>query len=175
VTDQDSTAEEIRIVVVMGVSGAGKTTVGQALARSLGWEFFEGDVFHPRVNIEKMRTGHPLTDADRAPWLAALRALIDGVIARREHGVLACSALRHQYRKMLTPEGRARNAVRFVYLEVPEDVLRQRLEQRRGHYMKPSMLASQLAILEPPTRAEAIDGTLPVDTIVRQIRQRLSL
>jgi gluconokinase len=175
VTDHNRTAVEIRVIIVMGVSGAGKTTVGKALAAELGWTFYEGDRFHPRSNIEKMSAGHPLTDEDRAPWLAALRQMIDDVIAGHERAVLACSALRHQYRKALTPTGPDREAVQFVYLEVPESVLRQRLASRSGHYMSAAMLPSQLATLEPPRRAEEIDGTLPVQEIVRQIRERLSV
>jgi gluconokinase len=175
VIDHSTLPVAVRVVVVMGVSGAGKTTVGKALAAQLRWKFYEGDDFHPRTNIEKMTAGHPLTDADRAPWLAALRRVIDGIIARQEHAVLACSALRHQYRKVLTPAGPDREAVRFVYLEVPKDVLHQRLATRQGHFMSAAMLDSQLATLEPPRRAEAIDGTLPVDEIVRQIREHLLL
>jgi gluconokinase len=175
VKDHSTLPVAIRVVIVMGVSGAGKTTAGRALAAALRWKFYEGDDFHPRTNIEKMTAGHPLTDADRAPWLAALRQLIDGIIARQEHAVLACSALRRQYRQVLTPDGPDGEAVRFVYLDVPKKVLHDRLAMRQGHFMSAAMLDSQLATLEPPRHAETIDGTLPVDEIARQIRERLSL
>jgi gluconokinase len=165
----------IRVVIVMGVSGAGKTTIGRALAESLGWPFHEGDDFHSPANLERMASGHPLTDADRAPWLLAIRQLIDGILQRGARGVVACSALRHRYRKTLTPEGSARDAVRFVDLEVPKEILRHRLSTRTGHFMTQALLDSQLAALERPTRAEIVDGTLAVDDIVREVRRRLEL
>lgn len=155
------------IVVVMGVSGAGKTVVGRALATALGWRFVEGDDLHPRANVDKMRRGEPLDDADRAPWLRALadtmRALSDGVVA--------CSALRESYRQEL----RVRDDVRFVWLDVPEPVLAARLAARTGHYMPPSLLPSQLATLERPDDALRVDGTQPVDAIVAGIRASLAL
>jgi gluconokinase len=159
----------------MGVSGAGKTTVGQALASELGRMFYEGDDFHPPRNIEKMAAGQPLTEEDRAPWLAALRKLIDAVLARDERAVVACSALRHRYRKQLTPEGRQGESLRFVFLEVPVAVLRERLRERLGHFMTEALLDSQLATLEPPRNALTIDGTRPVEEIVRDVRRRLGL
>ena len=133
-------------VVVMGVSGSGKTTVAVELARRLGWEFAEGDDHHPAANVEKMRAGTPLDDADREPWLRALAAWI---AAREEAGrscVLTCSALKRSYRDLLR---QGNDSVFFAYVAVPEDVLTERLAQRTGHYMPASLLTSQLAVLEP--------------------------
>jgi gluconokinase len=155
------------IVVVMGVSGAGKSSVGSALAKALGWPFVEGDELHPAVNIAKMHRGQPLDDADRAPWLAAvaskLRTLGDGVVA--------CSALRARYRQVL----RVRPDVRFVLIDVPEAVLAERLSRRQGHYMPASLLPSQLATLERTDDLIVVDGTQPVDAAVAQIRGALSI
>jgi gluconokinase len=162
------------MIVVMGVAGAGKTTTGQALARTLGWTFYDADAFHPRENIEKMSHGHPLTDDDRRPWLAALCDLIAGVVARGEHAVLACSALKQWYRDVLVPKNAPQGAVRFVHLDVPVAELRRRLETRH-HYFKPELLDSQLATLETPRGACIIDGTRSVDEIVQEIRTTLSV
>ena len=133
-------------VVVMGVSGSGKTTVAVELARRLGWEFAEGDDHHPAANVEKMRAGIPLDDADREPWLRDLA----GWIAEREQAgtscVLTCSALKRSYRELLR---KGNDSVFFVHVAVPGSVLTERLAQRTGHYMPPSLLGSQLAALEP--------------------------
>jgi gluconokinase len=164
----------VRVIIVMGVSGAGKTTVGSALAASLGWPFYEGDDFHSAHNIALMASGHPLTDADRAPWLAALQTLIKGIIARGEQGVIACSALRHAYRSELVAAGDA-ETIRFVHLDVPEDVLRQRLVGRTGHFMTATLLESQLATLEESSTALRVDGTLPVPAIVDEVERNFGL
>jgi gluconokinase len=156
-----------RIVIVMGVSGAGKTTVGKALAARLGWPFIEGDDFHPASNVAAMAAGHPLTDADRAPWLAAIRKRIDHILEARGHAVIACSALKHAYRKILV--GSDADAVRLVHLRVPLAVLRQRLEHRTAHFMPASLLTSQLATLESSTTALEVDGTKPVTAIVDEV------
>ena len=133
-------------VVVMGVSGSGKTTVAVELARRLGWEFAEGDDHHPAANVEKMRAGTPLDDADREPWLRALA----GWIAERERAgtscVLTCSALKRSYRDLLR---QGNESVFFAHVDVPEQVLIERVTARTGHYMPPSLLTSQLATLEP--------------------------
>ena len=155
------------IVVVMGVSGAGKTTVGRAVAAALGWPFVDADELHPRANLEKMARGEPLDDADRAPWLAAvadkMRALPDGVVA--------CSALKRAYRQQL----HVRDDVRFVLLDVPATELARRLERRKGHYMPASLLASQLATLERSEDAVVVDGTPPVAAIVADLRAALRI
>lgn len=153
------------IVVVMGVSGAGKTTIGRALATALGWPFVDADDLHPAANVDKMRRGEPLDDADRAPWLAAVAARMRSL----GDGVVACSALRARYRDAL----RVRDDVRFVFIDVPRAVLERRLQHRAGHYMPPSLLPSQLATLEWPRDAIVVDGTQPVDDVVARIRAAL--
>lgn len=154
------------IIILMGVSGAGKTTVGQLLASQLGWEFADADDYHSAGNVEKMRTGIPLTDADRAPWLETLRALITRWIAAGKNGVLACSALKRTYREnlQLSPE------VKFVYLKGSPSLLHQRLHSRLGHFMTEQMLASQLAALEEPEHAVIVDVDASPAEIVAKIR-----
>lgn len=134
------------IVVVMGVSGSGKTTVATGLAAALGWEFAEGDDFHPAANVEKMRSGIALTDDDRWPWLEAIGAWISAKEAAGESAVVTCSALRRAYREVLR---RDRPAVRFLHVQAPGAVIADRVEHRAGHYMPASLVPSQLATLEP--------------------------
>ena len=141
------------VLVVMGVSGSGKTTVGTQLAQRLDWAFKEGDELHSEVNVAKMHRGEPLTDADRGPWLAAVAAWIDVWLHQDVCGVITCSALRRIYRRYLA-EGRP--AVAFVFLEGQEGQLAARLAARRGHFMPASMLKSQLATLEIPTSDEPV-------------------
>jgi gluconokinase len=163
------------VIIIMGVSGSGKTTDGVKLAAALGWDFLDADDFHSAHNIELMRSGVGLTDADRAPWLAALRDKIASVIASGRHAVLACSALKAAYRAALTPTDAAPGAIRFVYLRTPPAVLHERLEHRVGHFAPPALLHSQLDALEEPPGAIWVDGKLPPDEIVAQIRRELSL
>jgi gluconokinase len=158
----------------MGVSGAGKTTVGRELAEAIGWEFHDADDFHSAENIAKMHRGEGLTDADRQPWLEALCRLIAAILRERRHAVLACSALKHAYREMLIPKGIPATAIRFAYLNVPPDELERRLEHRH-HFAPPSLLSSQLATLEAPTDAAWIDGTRPVPAEVQSIREALGV
>jgi carbohydrate kinase (thermoresistant glucokinase family) len=153
------------IAVVMGIAGAGKTTVGKRLAQRLGWEFIEGDRLHPPENVAKMQSGLPLTDADRAPWLAAIAQAIDGLQARRARGVVACSALKRAYRRRIIGEG---GGVRLIYLEGPNELIARRLAARRGHFMPASLLDSQLAILEPPG-PDANPITVKIDRPIEEI------
>lgn len=166
----ESVSDAIRVIVVMGVAGAGKTVVGRALATALEWSFEEGDDYHSKANKEKMARGEGLTDADRAPWLAAIERFIAKTVHAREHAVLACSALKAAYRVALVPPEAPPGAVRFVYLDVPPNVLDERLRERRGHFAGPSLLASQLATLEKPRDALWVDGTRPIPEIVQSIR-----
>lgn len=158
------------VVIVMGVSGAGKTTVGRALAASLGWRFVDADDLHPQSNIAKMAAGVPLTDEDRWPWLWMLSGLIGAALKQGDDVVLACSALKASYRQVLAVDP-AR--VRWVYLDAPREVLAKRLSQRHGHFMPPSLLDSQLATLELPEDALRVDVTPPPDVVVKRIREAL--
>lgn len=155
-----------RPVVVMGVSASGKSSVARALADALGCPFVEGDDLHPAANVAKMKAGHPLTDADRAPWLDAVGA----AIARDGWTVASCSALKRAYRDRLR---RVAPRAAFLLLDAPEPVLATRIAGRRGHFMPPSLLASQLATLEPPAggeRALILDATQPIDANVEAAR-----
>lgn len=160
------------VILLMGVAGSGKTTVGRTLATALGWSFYDADDFHPAANIAKMSAGQPLTDADRAPWLAALRAHLDACLARGESAVVACSALKASYRAALIADPLN---IRLVHLAGDPALLAARMHSRPGHYMKPEMLASQLDALEPPADALTVDIALPPDTSVAQIRAALSV
>jgi carbohydrate kinase (thermoresistant glucokinase family) len=140
------------IVILFGVSGAGKTTVGQLLADELGWKFYEGDDYHPQANIDKMHAGVPLTDEDRQPWLESLRELIERCLAAKENAVLACSALKKSYRSYL----RVNEEVKFVYLSGSYELIANQLRQRHGHFMNPELLQSQFAALEEPEPAEGV-------------------
>ncbi len=163
-------------LILMGVSGSGKTTIGTALVARLGppWRFDDGDDFHPRANIEKMSHGIPLDDADRAPWLAALRAHLKACAARGENVVLACSALKEGYRAELTG---AEHSARFVYLKGSFDLLLSRLQARQHHYMKAAMLRSQFEALEEPGPDEAliVDAARPPAACVEDIVRALDL
>jgi carbohydrate kinase (thermoresistant glucokinase family) len=165
-------------VIVFGAAGSGKSTVGRTLAAKLGWPFFEGDELHPSENVARMRAGIPLGDAERAPWLERLAALVKGELRRGESAVLACSALKRRYRAALVPASAAAGAVRFVYLRAEPALLAERLATRRGHFFPPKLLDSQIADLEPPTRDEpavVVEASDEVDTIVQAICGALRL
>jgi gluconokinase len=151
------------IVVVAGVAGSGKTTIGVQLARRLDWTFADGDSFHPAANVAKMRAGIPLTDADRGPWLAAIGAWMDDIIATGQSAVLACSALKRSYRERLLG-GRAQAVM--VFLEVSREQDEARVSQRKGHFFAEPLLASQFAALELPDPAE--QRVYPVATADQQ-------
>jgi gluconokinase len=142
----------IAVVIVAGVAGSGKTTVGKVLAGRLGWTFADGDSMHPTVNIVKMASGHPLTDADRAPWLRTIEGWMDERTRHGESGVLACSALKRRYRDELLA---GRPAARIAFLHVDRDVAERRLQERHRHFFDARLLASQFADLEPPVPDEA--------------------
>jgi gluconokinase len=140
------------VIIVFGVSGAGKTTVGELLARELGWHFLEADDFHPAANIEKMRGGNPLTDSDRWPWLDRLREQIERCVAAGENAVLACSALKRAYRQHLRLSG----DVKLVFLRGDYELISEQLCHRHGHFMDPTLLRSQFADLEEPQPNEDV-------------------
>jgi gluconokinase len=161
------------VVVVMGVSGSGKSTVGEDLAVRLHAAYQEGDSLHPAANVDKMSHGIPLTDADRRPWLLAIAAVIDGWLERREAGVVTCSALKRAYRDLLIGK---RDGVTLVYLDGSHELIAQRMAARHGHFMPAALLDSQFATLEPPEADEspivvAVDA--PPDAIVEAIVSKL--
>ena len=156
----------------MGVAGSGKTAVGRALADALGWRFEDADAYHSAPSIAKMRRGMPLSDADRAPWLAALHALAERALDRREPLVLACSALKEEHRRRLAGGLRG---VRIVHLTADEATLRGRLESRANHFFGSSLLASQLATLEAPRDAFTVDTTASIEQVVAAIRYAFGL
>ncbi len=166
-----SNEKTVRFFIVMGVAGCGKTTVGAALAALLACSFYDADDFHPPENVAMMASGMPLTDSERAPWLATLAALIKEHLERGEKAVLACSALKTTYRDQL----RVNEQVQFIYLEGDFDLIWQRLSTRQDHYMKPEMLHSQFATLEPPLADEAIIVSIDqdMDHILAQIIQAI--
>ena len=164
------------IVVVMGVSGVGKTTVGIALARRLGWPFLDADDFHPAANVEKMHRGVPLTDDDRRPWIDAIGRELARQTDEGADVVLACSALHRWHRDALRTGARGAD-VRFVYLRAAYDEIDRRLRARTGHFMPESLLRSQFDTLEPPdaTEALAVDAAAPPDAVVDAIVRGLAL
>ena len=155
----------------MGVSGAGKTTIGRALADELDWQFADGDEFHPTANIDKMRQGQALTDSDRQPWLQRMHAAIVEYISKNQSVVLACSILKADYRATVAAGCEAR--LRLVYLKGSLQLFRRRLAHRVGHFMPQKLLASQFAILEEPADALVVDAALPPEEIIRHIRSAL--
>lgn len=158
------------VVVVMGVSGVGKTTVGRTLAAETGWPFYDADDFHAPAMVAKMRRGEPLNDGDRQPWLARLGTFIAETLAAGDSAVLACSALRAAYRDALR---RGDDRVRFVYLQAAPEVVRRRLLARRGHYMNPTLLESQYAALEEPADAFVVDARQTPEAIAAAVLSTL--
>ncbi len=159
------------MLVVMGVSGSGKSTVGEALASSLGWRFLDADSFHPPANVSKMKAGTPLTDDDRWPWLDILAAEMRAILDRGDSAVLACSALKRSYRERLTRAG----DVRFVHLEGDKATIAARIAARKHQYMPASLLDSQFATLERPPDALSVDVRLSVPEQVAFIRRHFAL
>jgi gluconokinase len=159
------------VVIIMGATGAGKTTIGTMLAAQLNWQFADADNFHPPANIEKMSHGIPLDDADRAPWLAAMRKAILEWIAAGKNVVLACSALKRAYRDELRPSPE----VKVIYLKGTYALFSERIRQRHGHFAGEGILAGQFADLEEPDDAITIDAAKSPEEIVAEIRKRLAL
>ena len=164
------------IVIVAGVSGSGKSTVGEALADRLGWLFIDGDSLHPAANIAKMSAGAPLTDQDRLPWLRAIGDWMDAQLQAGQSAIVACSGLKRGYRDLLLG---GRPAVRLAFLQLSHDLAADRLAARRGHFFDPGLLDSQFADLEPPQAAEETVTAVPVtgsaQEIVAEIISRLQL
>ena len=158
------------MVMVMGVSGSGKTTVGKLLAESLNCDFSDADDFHPPANIDKMSRGIPLEDVDRLPWLLQLQATIDRWLLENKNVVLACSALKVSYREMLC---RDKQRMKIVYLKGDFELFAARLKNRENHYMKADLLSSQFATLEEPEDAIIIDASQPLEVMVHQIKNHL--
>ncbi len=160
-------------VILMGVSGSGKTTVGQALAQEMGCPFFDGDDFHPPANIAKMAAGIPLDDEDRAGWLAALVALMRNSLDQGRCGVIACSALKERYRQVLQTAAAEPGQVRFIYLKGDYATILGRMQDRAGHYMRAAMLQGQFDALEEPAGVITVEITQPPEDIVQKITQQL--
>ena len=173
----DNFSETPCALVVMGVSGSGKSTIGTKLAERLGWNFEDGDKFHPASNVAKMSAGHPLTDEDRWPWLQAIADEIDQACKADRRAVIACSALKRTYRDILV---HGRRDVRIIYLKGTQELIADRLAQRKGHFMPPGLLTSQFKTLEPPDATEnpvtvSIDASVEaiVEDAIRQLRLKL--
>jgi gluconokinase len=170
-----SNPPDIEVILIAGVSGSGKSTVGGLLAERLGWDYAEADAFHSPANVAKMRAGRPLTDADRAPWLRAIAAWIDGRLDSGRPGVVSCSALKRAYREQLTG---GRPAVRTVMLDGDRDVIAERMRKRHGHFFGAGLLDSQFADLERPAPDEHV-LTVPItdspDETVARIMKSLDL
>jgi len=162
------------IIVVMGVSGSGKSRVGQALAQHLGWQFRDADDFHTQAAKEKMQQSIPLTDEDREPWLQAMRSAMDQWLSADKNTVLACSALKSSYRHTLHLHN---SQVQFIYLQGSFELIHERLKHRQNHFMKESLLQSQFDTLEEPTFSEAIyiDASQPPEVIVQIIINKLNI
>ena len=159
------------VILVMGVSGSGKTTIGQKLSAQLNWPFVDGDSLHSATNVAKMAAGIPLSDEDRAPWLQSIHDVMEGWLMQHESGIIASSALKEKYRQILitSPE------IKLVYLRGSYDLIYSRMQHRPGHYMKPEMLQSQFAALEEPMDAIVVDIAAPAEEIVANIRQKLAI
>jgi gluconokinase len=161
---------KIRFLIIMGVTGSGKTTIGKALADRLGWDFFDADDFHSSANITKMTNGIPLTDEDRLPWLLLLKSKITDCLENGHPGILACSALKESYRQILSSNN---PEIQIVYLKASFDLVMSRLTTRLDHFMQPSMLQSQFDTLEEPKNAIFMDIRYSVDNIIDKIIKTL--
>ena len=162
-------------LIVMGVSGSGKSTIAELLGKRLGWRFEDGDGFHPASNVEKMRAGHPLTDEDRWPWLQAIADEVDRICESGSHVVIACSALKRAYRDVLI---HGRKDIGLVFLDGRQSLIAERMARRKNHFMPPALLQSQFATLEPPAGDEhpvIVDIDASVEAIVDDVLAQLAL
>ncbi len=157
------------VLIIMGVAGSGKTSVGKMLSEKLGWKYYEGDNYHPKENVEKMSHGIPLNDEDRIPWLLKLRTIIEDALSNGESIILSSSALKEAYRKIL----KVNDQVKFIYLKGSYELIEARMKMRKDHFMKPGMLKSQFEALEEPADAIAIDIDQPLEKIVENILQKI--
>ena len=159
------------VILVMGVSGSGKTTIGEMLSAQLNWPFVDGDSLHSAANVAKMAAGIPLTDDDRLPWLQSIHDVMEGWRTQHKNGIVASSALKEKYRQILltSPD------IKLVYLRGSYDLIYSRMQHRPGHYMKPEMLQSQFAALEEPKDAVVVDISESAEQIVANIRQKLAI
>ncbi len=160
------------IVILMGVSGAGKSTVGKLLSDETGWPFYEGDDFHPESNVQKMKNGIPLTDEDRRPWLDSLHEFMKSLSLKGEHAIISSSALKSRYRKRLS---RGIPEMHFIYLKGSYELFKKRLENRTGHYFDPDLLKSQCETLEEPEDIPAVDASLAPEKIADEIKAILEI
>jgi gluconokinase len=160
------------VILLMGVSGCGKSTVGRLLADQLGWPMYDGDDYQPKDNVAKMAQGMPLNDRDRRPWLLAIHDLLVGIKANRGRAVVACSALKQDYRDLLC---NGMEGIRLVYLKGEYAILEERLKRRQGHFFKASMLGSQFEILEEPEDAVTVNVDNPPESIIAGIRKSLGV
>lgn len=159
------------IIIIIGVTGAGKTTVGRLLARELGWEFYDADDLHPTANIEKMIRGQPLNDEDRMPWLKAIQESLRAILDHGENAIMGCSALKESYRKLM----RISKEIVFVYLKVALPLVEDRLKSRTQHFMNPNLVKSQFDTFEEPGEGLQVDASLTPAEIVRRIRIELAV
>jgi len=163
---------QVRVIIIMGVSGSGKTTVGKALAKKLGWTFFDGDDYHLTSSIEKMANGIPLQDEDRWPWLNALRELVSECLESQQNAILACSALKQSYRDLLL---NGNPGAMLVYLQGSYEMIHDRLRIRPDHYMKATLLKSQYEALEEPVDVLSLPAALSVTELVEKISEHFGL
>ena len=160
------------VIILMGIAGSGKSTIGKMLSERLGWQFYDGDDYHPKENVEKMKRGIPLTDDDRWPWLKAIKELIDSGLSKNQKSIIACSALKRSYRQYLKQDN---EDVAFVYLKGDDKTLRARISSRHGHFAGVDLLESQIETLEEPHNVVTVDISRKPEEITDYLIERLEL